>query len=207
VALIFLVSCDIIGGFVSEYNKNVAPAELTGNPTEVSVGVYLNYIRVDIEEQTATISAYLRQSWNDSRLQHLSPDDATEQIWMPDIFIRNLAEPAKFDHSSLRVRADGTVWSVKRMFLKLPVKIPQNDVRRPKYKIELIFESFGYTAETLQISAMRNPIDGENENIYAVPRKTLIKSEIASHDCSMTYESGTFPCLGITMWLKSPTIH
>ena len=74
--------------------------------------------------QDYSISFYLRQAWNDPRLQFKDnvistmklPEFAWEKIWVPDVFFRNEKSAAFHSVTTsnrlLRLSANGDLWYV-----------------------------------------------------------------------------------------------
>ena len=64
--------------------------------------------------------------------------------------------------------------------------------------ILMIFESFGYTMDTMYFSWMNNPVDVDNQ--LQLPQFSLL--DIILNDCSQNYTVGSFTCLQINFVLK-----
>ncbi|KAI0233351.1 Glycine receptor subunit alpha-2 [Lamellibrachia satsuma] len=198
------------GSLRERYGKKDPPT--LDRPTEVKLGIYINSFH-SISEQTMDfmISFYLRQSWIDPRLQ-FTPVNGTDQIhasyetvdliWTPDVFFRN-EKRAAFHHVTqpnilMRINSNGGVWFVRKISAKLACPMDLQKYPMDKQTCPMMFESFGYTMDTMYFSWLDNPVDIDKS--VELPQFTLETYEL--YDCSQNYTAGAFPCLEIKFVLQ-----
>lgn len=177
-------------------------------PTEVRLGIYVNSFH-SISEQTMdySVSMYLRQEWRDPRLsfeplpnkivQFRLGEGSWTKIWIPDTFFRN-EKRANFhevtvENRLLRLNATGHLWYVTKISATLSCPMKLQKYPLDTQKCPMMFESFGYTMDTMYFSWLGNAVDVDKD--LEMPQFSLVDQQ--KHDCSQNYTAGAFPCLSI----------
>ncbi|CAH1772224.1 unnamed protein product [Owenia fusiformis] len=194
-----------------KYEKGNAPRK---GPTDVKLGIYINSF-YSISEQTMdySINIYLRQSWNDPRLQFepfngkdkhmIKMEDGTwDLIWTPDVFFRN-EKKAEFHYVTipnrlLRLTDNGDIWYASKITATLSCPMDLHKYPLDEQRCPMMFESFGNTMDTMIYKWLPEPVVHEkNLNLpqYVLQKHVLI-------DCSQNYTTGAYPCLQIDFILK-----
>jgi cation transporter family protein len=201
----------IVRRMLKGYSEQEPP--MKDRATEVKLGIYVNSF-YSINEQTMdySISMYLRQLWKDPRLAFESPDGKTKEVkllekqydklWKPDTFFRNEKEAdyhaITVMNQLIRINASGFVRYTSKISatLSCPMKLH-------KYPLDtqicpMMFESFGYTMDTMYFAWLDSPIDIDAG--LQLPQFFLVDKVM--FDCSQNYTAGAFPCLSIQFILR-----
>nr|AWJ68188.1 putative GABA receptor 6 [Hirudo verbana] len=202
---------DVVDRLMFYYNDQEPP--MKDRPTEVKLGIYINSF-YSISEQTMdySVSMYLRQFWRDPRLMFppiynktfeiRMGETSLNRVWIPDTFFRN-EKRATFhevtvNNRLMRLNATGHLWYVTKISatLSCPMKLE-------KYPLDIqscpmMFESFGYTMDTLYFTWLDNPVDIEKN--LEMPQFSL--QGHYKKDCSQNYTAGAFPCQEIRFLLR-----
>jgi cation transporter family protein len=204
----------IVDSLLADYNRDEPPP--TGNGTTVEIGLYVHSMELRTKGMEMSLSVYLRQRWTDSRLRTRQAgsaanirlqSNATNRIWMPDTFIRNLVCVDAFQHvfesKFLTLSESGVVWYVTK--LKLTTSCPMDLKSFPfdRQTCSVFFESFGYTADVLKLKSLETPIELDSSTItsdWTVTDRTV-------QDCTKTYQTGTYPCLQLQLTAKRNHSH
>ncbi|ESO10352.1 hypothetical protein HELRODRAFT_117001 [Helobdella robusta] len=182
--------------------------------TEVELGVYIiSFYSVNEQTMDYSVSMYLRQKWQDPRLDAFSymgnkslrmGDKGWEKIWVPDTFLKN-EKGASFhsvtvDNRLIEIRAPTTVWYVIKISATLSCPMTLENFPLDTQVCPMSFESFGYTATVMNFSEFKNQEFLETEKKVEMPQFSLIAA--SSKDCSSNYTSGIYPCLEIKFYLR-----
>ncbi|ELU11567.1 hypothetical protein CAPTEDRAFT_225753, partial [Capitella teleta] len=155
----------------SNYDKNDLP---TTGTTHVKIGMYINDIVLNEEENSMKVLMYLRQSWNDPRLAHdadpkrLVPSNFIDQIWRPDTFFRNASVNVDFGCDLSQTRSAFC---------------------------SIFFETYAHKKPILDYQWLDNPVQfnaGLNIPKYSLDTPNL-------YDCSQNYTAGSFSCLEVNL--------
>ncbi|CAH1772223.1 unnamed protein product [Owenia fusiformis] len=180
-----------------KYEKGNAPRK---GPTDVKLGIYINSF-YSISEQTMdySINIYLRQSWNDPRLQFepfngkdkhmIKMEDGTwDLIWTPDVFFRN-EKKAEFHYVTipnrlLRLTDNGDIWYASKITATLSCPMDLHKYPLDEQRCPMMFESFGHTMDTLVYKWLDTEPVAKEPGLQ-LPQFNLKKSLL--HDCSQNY--------------------
>ncbi len=201
----------VVRKLLHNYNPKVSP--MNTKPTEVRIGVYVKSF-YSISEQTMDFSLgmYLRQSWCDPRLTfepidgHLTSislvDDGWEKLWTPDTYLSN--EKRSTFHNVMKpnrlmkLNSTGHVWYVTKISTVLSCPMKLHKYPMDKQSCSIVFESFGYTMDTMYFTWLDSPVHFEPS--IELPQHTI--TDTIQHDCSQNYTAGAFPCLEIKFLLQ-----
>lgn len=187
----------ILRGLQRNYNKFEPPRR--DRPTEVKIGFHL--LKVTVRNGEATVTMYLRQSWNDPRLAFNSSKISAfrvylwDKIWVPDTFFRHdlysFVHEQTVPNKFMRLNSTGDVWYV----VKLSAKFPMIQTTEGELMIRMMAESFGYTMDTMYFSSQDHPLGFETtEFVYDIP---IVEANL--NDCSTNYTVGSFSCLQLEL--------
>lgn len=202
---------EVVDKLLIYYNEQEPP--MRDRPTEVELGIYINSF-YSISEQTMdySVSMYLRQRWRDPRLvfppiynktkKFRIGETSINQLWLPDTFFRN-EKRATFHEVTVNNRfvhlnATGYIWYVSKISATLSCPMRLEKYPLDQQECPMMFESFGYTMDTLYFSWIEKPVDIDAG--LQMPQFTL--QDYIQNDCSQNYTAGAFPCLEIRFILR-----
>ncbi|ESN93149.1 hypothetical protein HELRODRAFT_130575, partial [Helobdella robusta] len=182
-------------------------------PTEVNLGIYINSF-YSISEQTMdySVSMYLRQLWRDPRLMYPPLFNKTKEIrvgdqflhdlWIPDTFFRN-EKRATFhevtvNNRFMKLNSTGHVWYVTKISATLSCPMKLENYPLDKQVCPMMFESFGYTMDTLYFTWLPTAVDIDKR--LEMPQFSLRGHFL--NDCAQNYTAGIYPCQEIRFLLQ-----
>lgn len=151
---------------LEDYDKRAWPTYGSGNPTLVTVNMYINSIgSVNAANMEFSMDIYLRQSWLDHRLQFylygtnttvtMNGEDLIEKIWKPDLFFRNVKE-ANFHYVTvpnklLRIHPNGDILFSMRLTLKLSCHMVFKHYPLDTQKCNVVLGPYAQTIDQIRI--------------------------------------------------------
>ncbi|CAD5114969.1 DgyrCDS3999 [Dimorphilus gyrociliatus] len=186
-------------------------------PTNVRLGIYINSFYA-ISEQTMdySLNVYLRQNWTDRRLKFKPrkingintteiklEDETWNKIWIPDVFFRNEKLAKYHDITTpnrlLTLKNSGMLWYVSKITATLSCPMKLHKYPLDTQTCPMMFESFGYTTDTLVYDWLDNPVEMDSGQLD-LPQFRFVKFFLK--DCSQNYTTGSYPCLSVNFVLK-----
>jgi cation transporter family protein len=185
-----------------------------GGPLVVELGVYINYIYA-ISEQTMdySLSMYLRQQWNDSRLAFKLADNNNntklkvadhmlDRIWVPDVFFRNektaLFHKITTPNRLMFVDNEGVVWYVTKITVTLTCPMMLHKYPLDTQGCPMVFSSFDHTLETMELRWLKKkrPVEfdpgGKDDSQFIINDFELRNCSYSNYQENV---DGTIPCL------------
>ena len=199
-------SIGILDKLLHGYNRGDPP--MKHRPTEVRLGIYISsFDSISVQSMDYSMSFYLRLSWRDPRLAFPPIDGRInvihftqgrwDEIWTPDIFFRNEKRSTipsiTGTNRLLRLNSTGHVWYVQKISTTLGCPMQLGRYPMDTQYCSILFESFGFTMDTMYFSWMDSPVDVDPSNQF--PQYSLAGQIL--YDCSQDYTAGAFPCLEI----------
>ena len=196
----------VLDELMQGYNSEDPP--MKDQPTEVRIGIYVHSLHsINVQTMEYKLGFYLRQDWRDPRLAFAPiggkitsfriPDSRVEDVWTTDIFSRN-EKQSKINQKLMRLNSTGHVWYVTKISstFACPMKLERYPMDTQFCLV--IFESYGYTMDTMYLSLLDTPLDIDRGII--LPHFTIVGKTV--EDCSQNYTSGSYPCLEVQFALK-----
>lgn len=199
----------------ASYSKDDPPNK--SGVTEVGIGIYVNSFYA-VSEQTMdySIGMYFRQNWSDPRLAHTPIDlktnnthmaDAWKTIWVPDTFFRNekrsVFHRVTVENRMTKIYPNGVVWYVMKLTATLSCPMVLNKYPLDTQKCPMVFESFGYTTDTVRLTWLTPPtlpVEKADDSLKSLPQFSYETFE--AHNCTQNYTSGSSSCLQINFVLR-----
>ncbi|XP_041357555.1 glycine receptor subunit alpha-2-like [Gigantopelta aegis] len=156
-------------------------------------------------------SFYLRQEWQDKRLQYnelnrsiLLSYKRLRDIWVPDLFFPKSKEEVGFDITTpnvlLRISPDGTVLYTQRVFVNYNCMMDLRKFPHDSQTCRIQMESYSFTTDDLTFAWSSARKATKLLPDASMPDFNVIS--ISAHDCTATYATGTFPCLYAKLVMK-----
>ena len=150
----------------NNYNPKVRPVENIGDSLTVQMGLALQNIEsFDQMQESITLNAWIRQTWNDYRLSWNSTQSnltfisvSKSQVWVPDTELLNAAAlPQIYTlKGGLSVYSDGTVFYSNPVVLKMPCSLELETFPFDTQTCRMVFGSWVYASDFLNLIPYNN---------------------------------------------------
>ncbi|XP_022651030.1 glycine receptor subunit alpha-3-like isoform X2 [Varroa destructor] len=195
------------------YDKRAWPTYGENRPTEVKVNIHVNSIGpIVAANMEYGMDIYLRQSWNDKRLNlsrfginttvALNGEDLMEKIWKPDLFFRNVKRAAfhrvTVPNMLVRIAPDGQVLYSMRLTLSLACVMVFRYYPLDTQKCNVILGAYAQTIDQTRISWQ------EHKPIVIESPIELPEFDLTGHthgSFTRSVDTGTFSFLNVTLTL------
>ncbi|KRZ29182.1 Glutamate-gated chloride channel [Trichinella pseudospiralis] len=218
---------DIIQKVMDGYDWRVRPRGLnasipdTGGPVIVNVNIMMRSIsKVDDVNMEYSVQFTFREQWVDSRLAYknmvssgvampkfvvLTPNDQSQQVWMPDTFFQNEKEARRHmidkPNVMIRIYPDGEMlYSVRlSLVLSCPMSLEYYPLDRQTCLIDLA--SYGYTTEDIKYEWKEDgPVQLKDGLKNSLPSFEL--QDVTTGFCTSKTNTGEYSCLRTILTLK-----
>ncbi|XP_077990088.1 glycine receptor subunit alpha-3-like [Glandiceps talaboti] len=192
----------VLNDLMKNYDKKFRP-NMRGPPTNVTIDIYVSDFD-SIKEATMDygLVIFLRQRWNDNRLQFNSSEtmvlqgESANLLWQPDLFLPN--EKRGFLHSVttenrlLRIYPNGDVFLSSRYSLTLSCYMDLEKFPLDDQICVMQMESYGYTTKDLVFKwSDTNPVQSEED--LKLPQFQI--NGYKTESCTKEYSTGAFTCI------------
>jgi hypothetical protein len=150
----------------NNYNPKVRPVENIDDSLTVQMGLALQNIEsFDQMQESITLNAWIRQTWNDYRLSWNSTQSnltfisvSKSQVWVPDTELLNAAAlPQIYTlKGGLSVYSDGTVFYSNPVVLKMPCSLELETFPFDTQTCRMVFGSWVYSSDFLNLIPYNN---------------------------------------------------
>jgi hypothetical protein len=150
----------------NSYNAKVRPVENITSPLKVEMGLALqNVEKFDQMQESITLNAWIRQTWNDYRLSWTSDISnltflsvSKKQVWVPDTELLNAGGlPEIYTlKGGLMVYSDGTVFYSNPVVIKMPCSLELQLFPFDTQNCQIIFGSWVYASSYLNLIPYEN---------------------------------------------------
>ncbi|KRZ23129.1 Glutamate-gated chloride channel [Trichinella pseudospiralis] len=217
---------DIIQKVMDGYDWRVRPRGLnasipdTGGPVIVNVNIMMRSIsKVDDVNMEYSVQFTFREQWVDSRLAYknmvssgvampkfvvLTPNDQSQQVWMPDTFFQNEKEARRHmidkPNVMIRIYPDGEMlYSVRlSLVLSCPMSLEYYPLDRQTCLIDL---ANGYTTEDIKYEWKEDgPVQLKDGLKNSLPSFEL--QDVTTGFCTSKTNTGEYSCLRTILTLK-----
>lgn len=191
------------------------------SPTNVSIGIYIiGFYAFNEQTMDYSLSLNLKQSWNDPRLvkkikknkktqkkpnqilESFRFNEAWTKIWLPDTFFRNEKRAGfhlvTIENRMVIVKSNGNIWYNMKITATLSCPMKLHKYPLDQQVCPMMFESFGYTSDVMQLSWLDDPVEMSSD-LHIAQFDYLGQNLI---NCSNNYTGGSFPCLQIDFVLR-----
>ncbi|KRY30593.1 Glutamate-gated chloride channel [Trichinella spiralis] len=218
---------DIIQKVMDGYDWRVRPRGLnasipdTGGPVIVNVNIMMRSIsKVDDVNMEYSVQFTFREQWVDSRLAYknmvssgvampkfvvLTPNDQSQQVWMPDTFFQNEKEARRHmidkPNVMIRIYPDGEMlYSVRlSLVLSCPMSLEYYPLDRQTCLIDLA--SYGYTTEDIKYEWKEDgPVQLKDGLKNSLPSFEL--QDVTTGFCTSKTNTGEYSCLRTVLILQ-----
>jgi len=145
----------------SNYNPKVRPVQDISSDLTVEMGLALQNIeKFDQMQESITLNAWIRQTWNDYRLSWNSTQSnltfisvSKSQVWVPDTELLNAAGlPEIYTlKGGLMLYSDGTVFYSNPVVLKMPCSLELETFPFDTQTCSMVFGSWVYSSDFLNL--------------------------------------------------------
>lgn len=145
----------------SNYNPKVRPVRDISSELTVEMGLALQNIeKFDQMQESITLNAWIRQTWNDYRLSWNSTQSnltfisvSKTQVWVPDTELLNAAGlPEIYTlKGGLMLYSDGTVFYSNPVVLKMPCSLELETFPFDTQTCSMVFGSWVYSSDFLNL--------------------------------------------------------
>ena len=145
----------------SNYNPKVRPVQDISSDLTVEMGLALQNIeKFDQMQESITLNAWIRQTWNDYRLSWNSTQSnltfisvSKTQVWVPDTELLNAAGlPEIYTlKGGLMLYSDGTVFYSNPVVLKMPCSLELETFPFDTQTCSMVFGSWVYSSDFLNL--------------------------------------------------------
>ncbi|XP_063045156.1 glycine receptor, beta b [Engraulis encrasicolus] len=205
---------NILNRLLLSYDPRIRP-NFKGKPVEDRVNIFINSFG-SIQETTMDyrVNIFLRQRWNDPRLQlpkEFKSDSLTVDpgmfkcLWKPDLFFAN-EKSANFhdvtqDNILLFIFRNGDVLISMRLSITLSCPLDLTLFPMDTQRCKMQLESFGYTTDDLQFMWQTgDPVQMEE---IALPQFDLKQEDIEYGNCTKFYSgTGYYTCVEVIFTLR-----
>ncbi|KRZ56091.1 Glutamate-gated chloride channel, partial [Trichinella nativa] len=193
----------------------------TGGPVIVNVNIMMRSIsKVDDVNMEYSVQFTFREQWVDSRLAYknmvssgvampkfvvLTPNDQSQQVWMPDTFFQNEKEARRHmidkPNVMIRIYPDGEMlYSVRlSLVLSCPMSLEYYPLDRQTCLIDLA--SYGYTTEDIKYEWKEDgPVQLKDGLKNSLPSFEL--QDVTTGFCTSKTNTGEYSCLRTILTLK-----
>ncbi|CDW57393.1 Neur chan memb and Neur chan LBD domain containin g protein [Trichuris trichiura] len=218
---------EIIHKVLNGYDWRVRPRGLntsipdTGGPVIVNVNIMMRSIsKIDDVNMEYSVQFTFREQWVDSRLAYksmgaagaempkfvvLTPNDQSQQVWMPDTFFQNEKEARRHmidkPNVMIRIYPDGEMlYSVRlSMVLSCPMSLEYYPLDRQTCLIDLA--SYAYTTEDIEYKwKAEGPVQLKDGMKNSLPSFEL--QDVITGLCTSKTNTGEYSCLRTILTLK-----
>ncbi|XP_030224509.1 glycine receptor, beta b [Gadus morhua] len=205
---------NILNRLLLPYDPRIRP-NFKGIPVEDRVNIFINSFG-SIQETTMDyrVNIFLRQRWNDPRLQlpqDFKSDSLTVDpgmfkcLWKPDLFFAN-EKSANFhdvtqDNILLFIFRNGDVLISMRLSVTLSCPLDLTLFPMDTQRCKMQLESFGYTTEDLQFVWQTG--DPVQMDAIALPQFDIKQEDIDYGNCTKFYAgTGYYTCVEVIFTLR-----
>lgn len=168
-----------------------------------------------------SLSMYLRYMWYDARLSFDAatnnnfttiklPDNAWDQIWIPEVVFRNEKHATFHDVSTanrmLRLHDTGKVWYVFKVTAQLSCPMGLQSYPFDTQGCPLRIESFGYDSSVVVYKWFQPKDQAVQFDPGGLELPVMVIHDFVLEDCSYNstfmYPPGAFPCLEVVFIVK-----
>ena len=145
----------------NNYNPKVRPVENIDDSLTVQIGLALQNIEsFDQMQESITLNAWIRQTWNDYRLRWNSTQSnltfisvSKAQVWVPDTELLNAAAlPQIYTlKGGLSLYSDGTVFYSNPVVMKMPCTLELEIFPFDTQTCSMVFGSWVYSSQFLNL--------------------------------------------------------
>jgi hypothetical protein len=145
----------------SNYNPKVRPVQDISSDLTVEMGLALQNIeKFDQMQESITLNAWIRQTWNDYRLSWNSTQSnltfisvSKTQVWVPDTELLNAAGlPEIYTlKGGLMLYSDGTMFYSNPVVLKMPCSLELETFPFDTQTCSMVFGSWVYSSDFLNL--------------------------------------------------------
>ena len=145
----------------NNYNPKVRPVENIDDSLTVQIGLALQNIEsFDQMQESITLNAWIRQTWNDYRLSWNSTQSnltfisvSKAQVWVPDTELLNAAAlPQIYTlKGGLSLYSDGTVFYSNPVVMKMPCTLELEIFPFDTQTCSMVFGSWVYSSQFLNL--------------------------------------------------------
>ncbi|KAG7486601.1 hypothetical protein JOB18_034563 [Solea senegalensis] len=207
---------NILNRLMVSYDPRIRP-NFQGIPVESRVNIFINSFWVKSGETTKAdyrVNIFLRQRWNDPRLQlptdfksdALTIDPKMFQcLWKPDLFFAN-EKSANFhdvtqDNILLFIFRNGDVLISMRLSVTLSCPLDLTLFPMDTQLCKMQLESFGYTTSDLVFMWQSDPVQMDE---IALPQFDIKQEDIKYGNCTKYYQgTGCAACVGVIFQLHA----
>nr|XP_024658421.1 glycine receptor subunit beta isoform X3 [Maylandia zebra] len=204
---------NILNRLMVSYDPRIRP-NFQGIPVESRVNIFINSFG-SIQETTMDyrVNIFLRQRWNDPRLQ-LPTDYKSEALtvdpkmfqclWKPDLFFAN-EKNANFhdvtqDNILLFIFRNGDVLISMRLSVTLSCPLDLTLFPMDTQLCKMQLESFGYTTSDLVFMWQSDPVQMDE---IALPQFDIKQEDIKYGNCTKYYQgTGYYTCVEVIFTLR-----
>ena len=150
----------------SNYNPKVRPVENIDDSLTIQMGLALQNIEsFDQMQESITLNAWIRQTWNDYRLSWNSTQSnltfisvSKSQVWVPDTELLNAAAlPQIYTlKGGLSLYSDGTVFYSNPVVMKMPCSLELEIFPFDTQTCSMTFGSWVYSSQFLNLIPYNN---------------------------------------------------
>ncbi|XGW09440.1 hypothetical protein V3C99_011608 [Haemonchus contortus] len=238
--IVFLVTCclcqkafrsrrigtegQVISRLLTDYDPATRPP-VRENADHSSILVITNIFinRVNWHEGRAEVDLYLRQQWEDGRLQYeVDPREEIDQvaipsnrkIWMPDTYFSTGNELKSNDRHSVVVEPSGYIRSSQQRIVDVPVSYGSTFPFLNRRSFTLRLSSYAYPLEDVvylwaNSPPLVNPVEVSNDLLTGA----VTFEEASAGDCVGNFTvgkfqvaSGMFSCIDVVVTFSSSTM-
>ncbi|KAL3061008.1 glycine receptor, beta b [Trematomus bernacchii] len=204
---------NILNRLLLTYDPRIRP-NFKGIPVEDRVNIFINSFG-SIQETTMDyrVNIFLRQRWNDPRLQ-LPADYKSDSLtvdptmfkclWKPDLFFAN-EKSANFhdvtqENLLLFIFRNGDVLISMRLSVTLSCPLDLTLFPMDTQRCKMQLESFGYTTDDLQFMWQTEaPVQMDQ---IALPQFDMSQEDIDYGNCTKVYSTGQYTCVEVIFTLR-----
>ncbi|CAJ0605628.1 unnamed protein product [Cylicocyclus nassatus] len=206
----------VISKILADYDPATRPP-VRDNADHSSILVITNIFinRVTWHEDWAEVDLYLRQQWEDGRLQYdVDPREGIEQvsipsnrkIWVPDTYFSTASEVQMHNRQSLFVEPSGYVRSSQQRTLNVPVTYGKSFPFLNKRSFVLRLASYVYPLEDVAYLWAHNPpllepVEVSNDLLHS----DFPFEEASAGDCIGNFTLGTYSCIDVVVSFSGST--
>ncbi|KAK6009083.1 hypothetical protein OSTOST_26016, partial [Ostertagia ostertagi] len=207
----------VISRLLTDYDPATRPP-VRDNADHSSILVITNIFinRVNWHESRAEVDLYLRQQWEDGRLQYeVDPREEIDQvaiptnrkIWTPDTYFSTGNELKTGDRHSAVVEPSGFVRYSQQRVIDVPVSYGSTFPFLNRRSFTLRLSSYNYPLEDVvylwaNSPPLVNPVEVSNDLLSG----PVTFEEASAGDCVGNFTVGTFSCIDVVVTFSSSTM-
>lgn len=206
----------MISRLLTDYDPSTRPP-VRDNADHSSILVITNIFinRVNWHESRAEVDLYLRQQWEDGRLQYeVDPREEIDQvsvpsnrkIWMPDTYFSTGNEIKGGNRHSVVIEPSGYVRSSEQRTVDVPVTYGSSFPFLNRRSFTLRLASYVYPLEDVvymwaNSPPFVNPVEVSNDLLSG----SIAFEEASAGDCLGNYTVGTYSCIDVVVTFSGST--